>query len=297
VPIGTRDPRCPTILVRAVKLARRASGADGCAALPNSSGGNDQLKSRRLEPERKKSYPAGQKAAKAEVASQDNDNTQVVLQKLFDEIGPRFADRPGDSTLIFKREERRLRDAGRTVFIELLRAGETKVKARAAAPAPAPRVTQPPAAPTPAPAAGPEHAGRRDRRHLGTFATVKVRVAKVALSRCGSARLGLPHPEPHFRPLLPLCLVHKPLRGWTSVRNGGSSGTLGVTSGLAKTVFRISSKQVRRHYPKRQLPHHTTQLQNSGRLAQLTAPRFGKVWAWPSRAVQGLPTPKLLSGA
>jgi large subunit ribosomal protein L17 len=94
-------------------------------------------------------------AAKAEVAPEDNDNTQIILQKLFDEIGPRFADRPGGYTRIIKRPERRLGDAGRTAYIELLRAGETKVKARAAAPAPAPRVTPPTPAPAPAPTPAP----------------------------------------------------------------------------------------------------------------------------------------------
>ena len=71
---------------------------------------------------------------------------QTVLQKLFSEIGPRFHDRPGGYTRIIKRHERRLGDAGRTAFLELLKAGETKVQARA----PAPRVTEP-TLPAPAP--------------------------------------------------------------------------------------------------------------------------------------------------
>jgi large subunit ribosomal protein L17 len=65
----------------------------------------------------------------------------TVLQKLFKEIGPRFADRPGGYTRIIRRHERRLGDAGQTAFLELLKAGETKVRARQPAPAPAPRVT------------------------------------------------------------------------------------------------------------------------------------------------------------
>jgi large subunit ribosomal protein L17 len=78
-----------------------------------------------------------------------------VLKKLFKEIGPRFANRPGGYTRIIKRPERRLGDAGRTAFIELLKEGETKVRAKA--PAPAPRVAEPPppAPPTP-PAPAPE---------------------------------------------------------------------------------------------------------------------------------------------
>ncbi len=75
---------------------------------------------------------------------------QTVLQKLFSDIGPRFQDRAGGYTRIIKRHERRLGDAGRTAYLELLKAGERKV--RRAAPAPAPRV--PPPAPTP-PAAAP----------------------------------------------------------------------------------------------------------------------------------------------
>ena len=74
-----------------------------------------------------------------------------ALKKLFKEIGPRFANRPGGYTRIIKRHERRLGDAGRTAFIELLKEGETKVRAKT--PAPAPRVTEPtpPAETTPTP--------------------------------------------------------------------------------------------------------------------------------------------------
>jgi large subunit ribosomal protein L17 len=60
------------------------------------------------------------------------------IKKLFSEIGPRFQDRPGGYTRIIKRHERRLGDAGKTAFLELLKAGETKVRARAPAPPPAP---------------------------------------------------------------------------------------------------------------------------------------------------------------
>jgi large subunit ribosomal protein L17 len=61
---------------------------------------------------------------------------------LFDEIGPRFQDRPGGYTRVIKRHERRLGDGGRTAFLELLKAGETKVRARAPAPAPVPKVSE-----------------------------------------------------------------------------------------------------------------------------------------------------------
>ena len=77
-----------------------------------------------------------------------------TLKKLFKEIGPRFANRPGGYTRVIKRSERRLGDAGRTAFIELLKEGETKIRARPSAPAP--RVTEPtPPAPSAPPAETP----------------------------------------------------------------------------------------------------------------------------------------------
>jgi large subunit ribosomal protein L17 len=76
-----------------------------------------------------------------------------AVAKLFNEIGPRFRDRPGGYTRVIKRHERRLGDAGHTAFLELLKEGEKKVQTRA--PAPAPRVTEPSQPPAPAPAAPP----------------------------------------------------------------------------------------------------------------------------------------------
>src|SRR5947208_3010709 len=75
-----------------------------------------------------------------------------TVAKLFSEYGPRFQDRPGGYTRIIKRHERRLGDAGPTAFLELLKAGETKVRARAPSPppVPAPKVTETPAAEKPA---------------------------------------------------------------------------------------------------------------------------------------------------
>src|SRR5437868_13155163 len=75
-----------------------------------------------------------------------------AVTKLFDEIAPRFKDRPGGYTRVIKRHERRLGDGGRTAFLELLKEGEVKVRAKAPAPAPAPVVTQP-TPPPPAPEA------------------------------------------------------------------------------------------------------------------------------------------------
>jgi large subunit ribosomal protein L17 len=80
---------------------------------------------------------------------------QDAVKKLFSEIGPRFQDRAGGYTRVIKRHQRRLGDAGQTAYLELLKDGETKVRARAPAPrpAPAPRLTEPEAPPPPEPAA------------------------------------------------------------------------------------------------------------------------------------------------
>src|SRR5437763_3454553 len=75
-------------------------------------------------------------------------DSRKIIKKLFDDIGPRFKDRPGGYTRIIKRHERRLGDGGRTAFLELLKEGEVKVRAKQpGAPAPAPMVSEP--APTP----------------------------------------------------------------------------------------------------------------------------------------------------
>jgi large subunit ribosomal protein L17 len=77
--------------------------------------------------------------AEVKPGSGDDADHRPVLVKLFAEIGPRFADRPGGYTRVIKRHERRLGDAGHTAFIELLKEGEQKVRARAPAP---PRVDE-----------------------------------------------------------------------------------------------------------------------------------------------------------
>ena len=93
--------------------------------------------------------------ASAEILDKEGEPTGVtILKKLFSEIGPRFADRPGGYTRIVKRHERRLGDAGKTAIFELLKAGETKVRTKA--PPPAPRVAEtPPAQESPPPAPSP----------------------------------------------------------------------------------------------------------------------------------------------
>ena len=71
-----------------------------------------------------------------------------VISKLFSDLGPRFADRPGGYTRIIKLHMRRLGDGGKTAIIEFLRAGETKAKPKTAKPAPLSTKTETPKAET-----------------------------------------------------------------------------------------------------------------------------------------------------
>ena len=93
--------------------------------------------------------PMGHARPMAHEEDEAKQDGRKVIKKLFDEIGPRFKDRPGGYTRIIKRHERRLGDGGRTAFLELLKEGEVKVRAKARSAAPAPVVTQPPPAPAP----------------------------------------------------------------------------------------------------------------------------------------------------
>jgi large subunit ribosomal protein L17 len=96
--------------------------------------------------------------AKVEFYDKDDEPTgDTVIKKLFTEIAPRYRDRAGGYTRIIKRHERRLGDGGVTAFIELLKEGETRVRAsakreQAPAPAPAPVVHQETAETAPPPA-------------------------------------------------------------------------------------------------------------------------------------------------
>lgn len=45
---------------------------------------------------------------------------KTVIQKLFDEVAPRYADRPGGYTRIIRLSERRIGDAGRQVVLQLV---------------------------------------------------------------------------------------------------------------------------------------------------------------------------------
>lgn len=71
----------------------------------------------------------------------DEGDPRTIIQKLFADLGPRFKDRNGGYTRIIKRHERRLGDAGKTAFLELLKEGETRTRAKAPA---APRVEEEP---------------------------------------------------------------------------------------------------------------------------------------------------------
>jgi large subunit ribosomal protein L17 len=88
-------------------------------------------------------------ASDAEVKPEKDDkgpaDHRTVVQKLFSDIAPRFADRPGGYTRVLKRHEVRLGDAGATAYLELLKAGEVRIRAKAAytAPAPAPKIEEP----------------------------------------------------------------------------------------------------------------------------------------------------------
>jgi large subunit ribosomal protein L17 len=73
-----------------------------------------------------------------------------VLKKLFRELGPRYANRPGGYTRIIKLHYRRLGDAAPTAIIELLQKDEQRVRSRGtpAAAAPAPTPATAPSTPT-----------------------------------------------------------------------------------------------------------------------------------------------------
>lgn len=59
---------------------------------------------------------------------------KAAVKKLFDEIAPRYSDRPGGYTRILKRHQRRLGDAGFTAFIEFVGAEDMRKVAEPVAP-------------------------------------------------------------------------------------------------------------------------------------------------------------------
>ena len=56
---------------------------------------------------------------------------KTVIQKLFDEIAPTYADRPGGYTRIVRLAERRIGDAGKQVIIQLVEEGKAAPAAAA----------------------------------------------------------------------------------------------------------------------------------------------------------------------
>ena len=82
------------------------------------------------------------------IDAKGNDLGITVIEKLFNDLAPRYKDREGGYTRIMKLTKRRLGDAGETALIELLKEGDTKIQAtEKQAPAPAPQPV-----PVPAPA-------------------------------------------------------------------------------------------------------------------------------------------------
>ena len=57
-------------------------------------------------------------------------SADTVLKKLFRELGPRYAARPGGYTRIMKQHYRRLGDGGTTAVMELLGKDEKKVQVK-----------------------------------------------------------------------------------------------------------------------------------------------------------------------
>ena len=86
--------------------------------------------------------PAADTEVRPEKTDKGEADHRTVLQKLFTDIAPRFATRPGGYTRVLKRHEVRLGDAGATAYLELLKAGEVRSRAKPAytAPAPAPKI-------------------------------------------------------------------------------------------------------------------------------------------------------------
>ena len=86
--------------------------------------------------------PAADTEVRPEKSDKGEADHRTVLQKLFSDIAPRFVNRPGGYTRVLKRHEVRLGDAGATAYLELLKAGETRMRSKPAytAPAPAPKI-------------------------------------------------------------------------------------------------------------------------------------------------------------
>jgi len=68
------------------------------------------------------------------IAEEDTDprDYKSVVQKLFDEVAPRYVDRPGGYTRIIRLSERRIGDAGVQVLVQLIEEASTQVSEDAA---------------------------------------------------------------------------------------------------------------------------------------------------------------------
>src|SRR5262245_39393941 len=101
-----------------ITLAKRAAVIGGDSEL------SDLEKKARMLHARRLALARLGPSARAEVrpvgADKENPDVRSVLEKLFADIGPRYADRAGGYTRIIKRHQRRLGDAGHTAFLELL---------------------------------------------------------------------------------------------------------------------------------------------------------------------------------
>ena len=64
-----------------------------------------------------------QDRAMADKENADELAEKTVVQKLFDEIAPRYVDRPGGYTRIIRLPERRIGDAGQQVLLQLVEEG------------------------------------------------------------------------------------------------------------------------------------------------------------------------------
>jgi large subunit ribosomal protein L17 len=123
----------------------------------------NDLHSRRLvlarlgPPSKSEVRPEGAEASKAKPPAADE--RQVII-KLFTEIAPRYADRPGGYLRILKRSQRRLGDAGETAFLEFVKPGDRPAKKKKA---PAPLAPKPVAPVAPAPAPPPSETAKSDQ--------------------------------------------------------------------------------------------------------------------------------------
>ena len=75
----------------------------------------------------------GQRGVMYDVVNGDEEKKleKTILQKLFDEIAPRYANRPGGYTRIIRLAERRIGDAGKQVLLQLVEETKTVSEGRA----------------------------------------------------------------------------------------------------------------------------------------------------------------------